>query len=95
MPLAIKSLAAHLGDGDPACLAGRPSRLRAVLRQAGRDAGGSAGGHRPVRRRVDDAVGACTSVARVVKHYPHLAPLAPKLGLVDEDTEPESDDQPE
>ena len=92
VPLAIKCLAAHLGDGDPAA-------WRAGLRVFELSYCKPAETPEDIPEDVDPfQVAAMTPlerarlVARVLAAYPHLAELAPKFSP--EELEPELDDRP-
>ena len=91
VPAAIKSLAAHLGDGDPA-------GWRAALRVFELSYGKPAETPEDIPEDVDPFQVAAMSpaeraelVRRVLAAYPHLAPLAPPVELVS--AEPEVDNQ--
>jgi hypothetical protein len=91
VPAAIKSLAAHLGDGDA-------TAWRAALRVFELSYGKPAETPEDVPEDVDPFQVAAMSpaersrlVRRVLKAYPHLAPLAPAHLFADAG-EPELDD---
>ena len=85
VPAAIKSLAAHLGDGNP-------DGWRAALRVFELSYGKPAETPEDVPEDVDPFQVAAMSpaeraelVRRVLRAYPHLAALAPKLDLAPEE----------